>query len=33
LLYGALLLHRNYLSHHLVRLLLVAALAVLYWVT
>lgn len=32
-LYGALVTHRNYLSHHAVRLLLVAALAVLYWVS
>lgn len=32
-LYGALVLRRNHLSHHLVRLLVVAALAVLYWVT
>jgi hypothetical protein len=32
-LYGALVLGRNHVSHHLVRLLLVAALAVLYWVT
>jgi hypothetical protein len=31
--YGALVARHNYLSHHLVRLVLVATLAVLYWVT
>jgi hypothetical protein len=32
-LYGALVAGHNYVSHHVVRLLLVAALAVLYWIS
>jgi uncharacterized membrane protein YuzA (DUF378 family) len=32
-LYGALIVRHNYLAHHLARFVLVAALAVLYWLT